>query len=219
MVIDAISKVVTGLQFSQTVMVISQTANTLEVFARVDVPTYLLYQTVSVVDELDVVHKLTVTKIERRLITMTKKPPMLTGALFNIIATSPKFYYGSFLDIKKQMKIDDKLNNRYPFVALIWDKNNRKYGDNGVMDVDLRFILGMLTEQKLTTPERKVNFSLLGKLERDLINAINSGGGGILRHTYEFTNYDEPLLGTNNIMNDYVDAVFVETKIKYLENC
>lgn len=218
MVINSIENIITGLQFQSICKIISNQIGALEVFSRDNIPSYLLHTTVNLTHEDGLtVQRCIVTDVSHRSMTL-KTSALVIGSTVQVITTSPRFYAGSILDIKKQLKIDDKITNRYPFIALIWDKNNRITASNDITDVQLRFIIGIVTEQKFTQPERSVNFSILYKLESELQTAIKAGGWGVLQHNYEFTNYDEPLLGTNNILNDYVDAVVIETRIKYLNN-
>lgn len=218
MVINSIENIITNLQFKSICKIISNKIGALEVFSRDNVPPYLLHTTVSVINEDGVtVQKCIVTEVSQRSMTL-RTSTLVSCSTVQIVTTSPKYYAGSILDLKKQLKIDDKVTNRYPFIALIWDKNNRITASNDITDVQLRFIIGIVTEQKFTQPERSSNFSMLYKLESELQSAIRAGGWGVLQHYYEFTNYDEPLLGNNNILNDYVDAVIIETRIKYLNN-
>jgi len=217
MVINEVRKIAERLQFNEDVFSFSQYGNTFSCFSKNFMPAYMINKHVTVIDGNNVNTNVVVKAISGRTFDLIM-PVGWTALNFKVHSFCPKFYSGTITDLVKQFKNDSKDLNKFPFIALVLNINETE--SNDVVDADLRLLIGNLTQQKYTNPERESNFIILRSIADQLKSEINKGTSIILGNEHEFKFVEDNLLGElSNIFQDYIDAIELKVNIKYIKNC
>ena len=220
MVIDVIGdllKLSDKLKFNEMAQTFSVNGQNYSVFTNNELPTYNINRDVIIISDSNS-GLAKVLDIDGRVLIL-QMPSDWSDMQFRIISKNPYIYAGTIKDVIKQITINQKDVNKYPFIAFVLNINGTTEGEF-VNSFDIRILVANITNANMTTIERQTSMSIVRMLTNNLIQKMNEGIGAILPHTHEFKFSENYLMSDiKAIFNDYVDAIELKTTIKSIKEC